>query len=50
MMMDSAALTGVMATLGIAMSSGFVSVYTEKVLKPIVPSLLLVISTVGVYV
>ena len=33
MMMDSATLTGVMATLGIAMSSGFASVYTEKVIK-----------------
>ena len=33
MMMDSTTLTGVMATLGIAMSSGFASVYTEKVIK-----------------
>ena len=32
-MMDSATLTGIMATLGIAMSSGFASVYTEKVIK-----------------
>ena len=33
MVMDSTTLTGVMATLGIAMSSGFASVYTEKVIK-----------------
>ena len=48
MMMDSATLTGVMATLGIAMSSGFASVYTEKVIKAnrsITPP---IITTVGV--